>query len=107
MTWKLFLDDERDPVFTDWIVCRTAAEAQYLCCKNGTPTAMSLDHDLGFEQPTGYDFVKWIVEQWLDNKLTMPEGFEYYVHSQNPVGAKNINSLLDNYIESCVDMHHK
>ena len=37
---------------------------------------------------------KWLIEYCLDNNKNLPE---YYVHSANPVGAKNIKSLLDSF----------
>lgn len=30
----------------------------------------------------------------MDGKLTIPENFTYSVHSQNPVGAKNIHTYM-------------
>ena len=47
---------------------------------------LSLDHDLGEDQETGYDLVKWMAETdaWPQNKPT--------VHSMNPVGrAERLN----------------
>lgn len=49
------------------------------------------DHDLGENQPTGMDIAKWIVSN-LDYK------FEFYVHSANPIGRTNIDSLLRQWI---------
>lgn len=30
----------------------------------------------------------------MAGKLTIPENFTYHVHSQNPVGAKNIHTYM-------------
>ena len=95
MAWKLFLDDERDPVLPGWIVCRTVPDAVAVCEAYGLPEFMSLDHDLGPEHKTGYDFVKWMVDFMLDNDMKFPTEFQYYIHSQNPVGAKNMSALID------------
>ncbi len=43
--------------------------------------------------------IKWLIDYMLDNSLDFPEGFNYSVHSQNPVGKKNIESLVDNFIK--------
>lgn len=63
----------------------------------GWPDFISFDHDLGADEPTGYDFAKWLVEQDLEHE-TLPKGFKFDVHSQNPVGAENITKLLNNYL---------
>ncbi len=48
------------------------------------------------ETKSGFDFAKWLVELDLDTK-TMPGNFTFTVHSQNPIGSKNIKELLENY----------
>lgn len=50
------------------------------------------DHDLGGDQKTGMDVAKWIV-----NNLKYK--FEFYIHSANPIGRENIESLLRQWIE--------
>lgn len=98
MTYKLFLDDERDPAGTDYIVVRSFDEAVEAVKVNGFPMYVSFDHDLGEGQETGYDFANWLVEQdmkfewWFGEKT-----FGWFVHSQNPVGKANIEGLLKGY----------
>lgn len=99
--WSLFLDDERypsdkDPI-QDWLIARTVEQAQVLIQDLGMPYRMSLDHDLGDGIPTGYDFIKWLVEQDLDGKVDVDKVTYFYVHSQNPVGAENIRSYFVTY----------
>ena len=60
---------------------------------NFWPDAICFDHDLG-EDKTGYDIAKYLVNKCIDNNLSLPK---YACHSSNPVGRKNILSLLDNY----------
>lgn len=95
--FNLFLDDERDPspsCFCEWIVARSYQEAVQLVLILGAPQRMSLDHDLGSEK-TGYDFVKWLIEYHLDRDIE-PE-FDFYIHSQNPVGRDNITAFLEGF----------
>lgn len=105
MKFKLFLDDKRDPVGSGWVVCRNVGEAVMYCQVAGIPDFISFDHDLGEGiSPKGYDntglgFAKWLIDQCLDQKLELPRNFDFYVHSQNPIGAANIRSLLDNFLE--------
>lgn len=103
MTYRLFIDDIRDPLKvypgeTDWVVCRDYDEAVAAVNRRGWPVTVSFDHDLGEStDKTGYDFAKWLVERDI-NQGDMPANFAYAVHSANPVGAANIRGLLDNYL---------
>lgn len=100
MKYSLFLDDERFPPSTgtqDWLIIRTVQEAIQTINKVGMPWRMSLDHDLGEDQETGYDFIKWLIEQDLDNNIDIKKITDFYVHSQNPVGKENIINLYNNY----------
>lgn len=64
------------------------------------PKYITFDHDLGDAGiETGYDLAKWIVAGELDGKIKIPKNFSFNVHSANPVGAKNIQSLLDSYLK--------
>jgi hypothetical protein len=119
----LFLDDERVPSdvtwvniarTTEWVIVRSNDAAVTWVLENGFPDIISFDHDLGYEAfdtnengiiivtdatetKSGYDFAKWLVEYDMETGL-MPANFTFTVHSMNPIGAKNIQFLLDNYI---------
>lgn len=104
MNWKLFLDDLRHPNTSDYIVARTVMEAKILIRHKGFPTQISFDHDLGIDEKdrlleSGYDFAKWMVEADQCGDISIPLNFTFTVHSANPVGAKNIRSLLENYLK--------
>lgn len=103
MEWMLFLDDERLPpemLIYDYEIARSFEDAISLIEKHGCmPIYISFDHDLGQNSKTGYDFAKILVDYDLDAKYEFPGGFAYCVHSQNPIGKKNIESILDNYLE--------
>ena len=43
---------------------------------------------------TGYHCAKWLIEYCIDTDLELPI---FYVHSMNPVGKENIESLLNNF----------
>lgn len=107
--WNLFVDDERDPRQVTWgstafyhvypwTIARSLSEVQELVQMYGFPEFVSFDHDLGTDQPTGHDIAKWLITQDHENH-TMPANFDFYVHSRNPVGKQNIESLLNNYLE--------
>jgi len=47
-----------------------------------------------FITQSGFDCAKWLVNYCLDNGKPIPK---FVVHSQNPVGKQNIESLLNNF----------
>jgi len=89
---KLYLDDLR-PIPEGFIGVRSYAEFVIHIETNDLPDFISFDHDLGLEE-SGFDCAKWLVNHCLDHKVKLP-GFT--VHSQNPVGKQNIESLLNNF----------
>jgi hypothetical protein len=99
---KLFLDDERFPPNdgAEWHIVRTMGEAISYMEENGCPDFISWDHDLGQDEPTGYDLVNWMIDRDLDLEGSfIPKTFTFYVHSQNSVGVVNINSKLRSYLD--------
>lgn len=109
MTWNLWLDDTRNPLYTlnsqEWTIARTYQEAVDLVKKLGFPRYVSFDHDLGIVdgvEENGADFAHWLVEYDLDHNQ-MPADFTFFVHSANPQGSINISSLLNNYMRFRAD----
>jgi hypothetical protein len=101
MTYRLFLDDQRDPPADggNWIIVRSYTEAIDTLEAIGMPYFITFDHDLG-EEKTGFDITKWIVNRDIDLEgKFIPVDFRFYVHSQNPIGASNINNYLANYLK--------
>ena len=95
---KLWLDDIR-PAPAGWTWVKTVnAAAQLLAVghfdKSRAIVEASLDHDLGENEPTGYDLVKWMAETgfWPETKPR--------VHSANPPGAENMRATIDRYWRS-------
>jgi len=104
--WQLFLDDIRQPSSDDFTQAYTMGDAVKLIQKYGMPSYISFDHDLGSDSvtgellPTGYDLAKWIVENDQNGTVQIPESFRFTVHSNNPIDAENIRSLLSSYLKS-------
>ena len=114
--WRLFLDDERTPIEGEswvlpyhvneypidniWIVARSFEDAVNCIISYGQPYYISFDHDLGESSKTGMDFAKWLVDYILDNLQLLPKDFDFYVHSQNPIGAANIRSYMNQYLST-------
>lgn len=102
MTYRLFLDDEREPPDDggSWVVARSYREAiSIMITREEVPYLISFDHDLG-EGRTGYDLAKWLVETdlWYGGKY-LATNFRFVVHSQNPIGKQNIEGLLSGYLK--------
>jgi len=91
---KLYLDDIRNPKTTGWDIVRSYEEFVEYINTHGLPEIMSLDHDLGGFK-SGYDCVKWLV---FDKQLDLRE-VDINVHSANPVGRKDMESLINNWNE--------
>lgn len=106
MKKKLFLDDIRtiDMVYDasleiEFDIVRTYDDFVDYIKTNGLPDYISFDNDLGLDgsgeiAPDGYAAAKWLV---YESGLDLRE-LRFYVHSANPVAAKQIEGLLTNYI---------
>lgn len=114
----VFVDDERMPANvnwvrlpnpssegTEWVILRSFDEAVLYIDKCGIPDFISFDHDLSLrhyggdytDEKTGYDLCKYIIEHDM-NHNSIPDNFDYSVHSKNPIGSSNISCLLNNYL---------
>jgi hypothetical protein len=96
--YELFLDDERDlgPVLsTGTVLVRSSKDAINVVKSIGAlPKKIYFDHDLGGDD-TSINFIRVITEMVLDGKLKFRDDFSYEVHSQNPIGSKNICGSLN------------
>ena len=89
--------------FTDWINV------------NGLPHTIGFDHDLGQDianekvsmgmskrksrrekrtEMSGFECAKWLVDYCIDTDVELPH---WTIQSANPVGADNINGILNGY----------
>lgn len=117
--YYIFLDDERFPKDVKWTsipdlpwtIVRDYNNFKVLIeLKGYLPEFISFDHDLSLQhyanlckdesdyykytEKTGYDAAKWLIKYCAEKNFKLPE---YTVHSLNPVGAKNIISLLESF----------
>jgi len=85
----VYLDDER-PTPYGWHRCYHVHEVVKLIKANEV-RKLSLDHDLGDGEKTGYHLVLWMVEngRWPREKPV--------VHSANPVGAAVMRAMIDRW----------
>lgn len=101
--WRLFLDDERFPVKPNCLIARSSMEAIQMLQFYGLPRHIDFDHDLGFLstgiEDRGIEVVNFLWRLCEDGLLIFPRTFTYAVHSQNPEGAKNIRSKMDQLLK--------
>lgn len=95
---RLYIDDIRTPKTDNWEIVRTSQEAIIFMAENGCSNYISFDHDLGGDD-TSMKVVHWMIEKDLEEGNFIPDNFEFNVHSANPVGVKNIEGLLNNYLQ--------
>jgi hypothetical protein len=96
----LFIDDERfPPDGKDWAIVRSVEEGLDWVRKNGCPSFVSFDNDLGDGMPEGRQFAAALVDMDVEaNGQFMPSDFAWYAHTQNPVARDAINGLLENWM---------
>lgn len=126
--YNLFLDDDPGRIpnelmwvelpAVEWTIVRSYKQFVETILQKGIPKIVSFDHDLADEhyaefisssrtgnfryndvkEKTGYHACKWLIEYCLEKNVPFPE---YYIHTQNPVGKMNIQSLIDSYRKVC------
>jgi len=88
---RLWVDDQRKPPDESWDWGRTFLTAVELLITHGSVyDEFSLDHDLGEHEPTGFDFLRWVV---LSRPDLLPRVIR--IHSANPVGAANMKAVIE------------
>lgn len=112
MRYRLWIDDNaldegmeafrKPPVNeTDWKIALTSRQAIEIIEQFGIPYFIEFDHDLGImsngQTDTVMYFLKWLVQYDIDC-IKEIEGWN--IHSQNPAGAKNIESYMSSWKKS-------
>lgn len=104
---KLWLDDERLPIESNWIVVQNQKEFEKAVGKNRWLrfSEFSFDNDLGTGNGSGYDCAWFLINQILDyitqsknEKLKL--NLKIRIHSHNPVASKQIYSLFNNFFKA-------
>lgn len=93
----LYIDDLRNPKNNFDVITRSSKETINYMTLNGCPEYISFDHDLGGDD-TAIKIINFMIEYDLDNPGFIPSNFRFNVHSANPVGASNITSKLESYL---------
>lgn len=90
----IWLDDIRAPP-DGWKHVKTVAEA-IAELESGDVEIISLDHDLGEDQPPGYDVLVYIEECVANNSGYKPPVMK--IHSANNVGRQRMQQAINSII---------
>jgi hypothetical protein len=96
MKIHIYLDDMR-PCPRGFVLARNVEEFMLLL-ENSEVGVVSLDHDLGWNEPNGLEAVRRMVEQGL-----YPQ--EIYLHSSNPVGRSSMYQLIYSHKPAEMKVH--
>ena len=103
---SLYLDDLR-PAPDGFILVKTVSQLIYKLDElkelDQEVNILSLDHDLGENEPTGYDFVKYLIELGQYNPNIYPK--QIFLHTADGVGRDNMFKLLERYKPDWVKLH--
>lgn len=93
---NVYLDDMR-PCPKGFVLARNASECIALL-EDCEIDILSLDHDLGLDEPTGYDVAKYMVERGLFAR-------NIYLHSSSAIGRSKMFQLLYKHKPEGVQVH--
>lgn len=93
----VYLDDLR-PCPKGFVLARSAREC-ILLLEECEVDILSLDHDLGWDEPNGFEVVKHMVRHRLYPR-------EIYLHTSNVLGKMNMFQHLYQYKPEHVKVHH-
>jgi len=103
---NIFMDDLRDCP-DGFILVKTVSQLIYKLDElkelDQEVNIISLDHDLGENEPTGYDFVKYLIELGNYDPSIYPK--QIFLHTANGVGRDNMFKLLERYKPDWVKLH--
>lgn len=91
--YHLYLDDVRGNDGHDIVICRDYNSFIETIDMRGLPLSISFDHDLGAAKD-GFDCAQWLINYCIKNRQNLPE---WSIHSSNPVGKKEIKSVLETF----------
>jgi len=103
MSYTLFLDDIRDPPWQlghDVLIARNNRQFMRAFIDFGVPEVISFDHDLGEDDASAMYSLHWIIDRHLDGDCDLSSVKQVFVHSANPAGALNLQSLWDSFASS-------
>ena len=94
-----FYNDLREKYDLEFIWVKNFEEFTEYIVRNGLPDFVSFDHDLGKGLKKGAECAVWLKKYCLDRSLPLPN---FYAHSANPNGRREINGIMSQTINEDV-----
>ena len=97
-TFKLWVDDMRQPPSDEWLWARCVQQAKvaiifYEHQMQSDTILIDLDHDAGDWAKNGGDFIKLL--DWLEERGIVDTGYFFHLHTMNPVGRDNMRAIIE------------
>ena len=90
------------------VVVRNYWEAMKWVNENGIPEILTMDNDIASfdtqgQEYKGYDFVKWLCGEVMDEKCVFPDNFKFNAHTANIVDQKAMINYLTNFFDKVLN----
>lgn len=94
---KLWIDDFREAPDESWIVARKV-EPAIKAIRQFRPHTISIDHDIE-NRPDDETFkpVAYFIGEMFNNDTFWADELGIVIHSDNPVGAKELQAIFEDY----------
>jgi hypothetical protein len=100
MSYNLFIDPVKEPQRDGkkWQTARSTTAAAAIMKQLGAPKAISINYDLGKNEPYGAEIARWLVQLDLNHNI-LSQDLEYFIHGGSVVDATNMKMILNNYLK--------
>lgn len=100
MSYNLFIDPTKEPQRDGkkWQTARSTTAAAAIMKQLGAPLAISVNYDLGKNEPFGADVARWLVQLDLNANI-LAEDVDLTIHGGSVVDATNMKTIIRNYLK--------
>jgi len=100
MSYNLFIDPTKEPQRDGkkWQTARSTIAAENIIKQLGAPLAISVNYDLGKNEPYGAEIARWLVQLDLNYSI-LSHDLDIEIHGGSVVDATNMKTILRNYLK--------
>lgn len=100
MSYNLFIDPVKEPQRDGkkWQTARSLKAAESIMRQLGAPSSLSVNYDLGKNEPYGAEIARWLVQLDL-NANVLVEDVDLTIHGGSVVDATNMKTIIRNYLK--------
>jgi hypothetical protein len=100
MSYNIFIDPAKEPQRDGrkWQTARSTTAAAAIMKQLGAPKAISINYDLGKDEPYGADIARWLVQLDLNHNI-LTNDVEFLIHGGSIVDATNMKLIINNYLK--------